>query len=178
MTPNTEELIRKEAILYLWDKVQGQFETQGVFMAAIFRRTDIPFTYNLATHNGEYLLLAHDISSDMNPKWTHKMSSITWNHMSADGQWNSWCLRFSPEDYPEICDMFVRCLWETLHQIPWAKIKEDEQRYVMSSNEDVEMKDASDEEDEEEEVLDELEVDKGMSACLLHSERCLNKIGV
>jgi pantothenate kinase len=62
-----------------------------------------------------------------------------------------------------MCELFVRCLWEALHQTPWEKIKEDEQRYVMSSNEDVEMKDVS-EEDEEDEVLNELEVDKGMSA--------------
>lgn len=163
MPSNTEELIKKEAILYLWDMTKGEFETQGIFMAAVLRHTNVPFRYSLATHNWEHLLLAHEISSNMNPKWTHKMLSITWNHMSANGSWSSWCLRFaSPEDYTEMCDMFVKCWWETLHQTPWTKIKEDEQRYVMSSTEDVEMKDVADEEDEEEEVLDELEVDKGV----------------
>ena len=157
-----ETLVSKEALLYLWDTPTAQFESQGVFTAIILRRTDAPFHYCLAAHNGEHLLLAHDFSSDMNPKWTHKMSSITWNNQSMNGQWNGWCLRFaSSEDYSEMCDMFIKCMWETLHQMPWGKIKEDEQRYVMSSNEDVDMKDVT-EEDEEEEVIDDLEVDKGM----------------
>ncbi|KAF5363817.1 hypothetical protein D9756_000435 [Leucocoprinus leucothites] len=160
MPDNTETLATKEAILYLWDIPNAQFESQGVFTAAIIRRTDVPFRYCLAAHNGEHLLLAHDFSPDMNPKWTHKMSSITWNHLSSDGQWNGWCLRFAtPEDYSEMSNTFIKCMWETLHQVPFEKMKEDEQRYVISSNEDVEMKDVS-EEDEEDEVADELEVDK------------------
>ena len=166
MTPivvpnNVETLASKEALLYLWDTPTAQFESQGVFTAIILRRTDVPFHYCLAAHNGEHLLLAHDFSSDMNPKWTHKMSSITWNNQSTNGQWSGWCLRFaSSEDYSEMCDMFIKCMWETLHQMPWGKMKEDEQRYVRSSNEDVEMKDVS-EEDEEAEVMDDLEVGKG-----------------
>ncbi|KAL9712921.1 Vacuolar import and degradation protein 27 [Leucoagaricus gongylophorus] len=160
MPNNIETLVSKEALLYLWDTPTAQFESQGVFTAIILRRTDAPFHYCLAAHNGEHLLLAHDFSSDMNPKWTHKMSSITWNNQSMNGQWNGWCLRFaSSEDYSEMCDMFIKCMWETLHQMPWGRIKEDEQRYVMSSNEDVDMKDVT-EEDEEEEVIDDLEVDK------------------
>lgn len=168
MPSNTEELVKKEAMLYIWDKSNGQFETQGIFMAAILRRTDVPFHYCLIAHNWDHILLAHDIGSDMNAKWTHKMTSITWNHLSSDGQWNSWCLRFaSPEDFAEMCNTFVRCSWEALHRTPWTKIKEDEQRYIMSSTEDVEMKDVS-EEDEEDEVLDELGVDKGVFAdCFL-----------
>lgn len=160
--PNAEEIVSKEAVLYLWDTTRAQFDTQGVFTASIYRRTDEAFNYSLAAHNGDYMLLAHRISSDMNPKWTHRMLSITWNHLNADGSGNSWCLRFATaEDYAEMSEVFVRCLWETLHQVSWEKIKEDEQRYVMSSTEDVEMKDVSDEENEEDEVLSELEVDKG-----------------
>lgn len=161
--PGTEELIQKEAILYLWDASQGQFENQGVLMASIVKRPDEPFSFYLTAHNDERLLLTHLISSNMNPKWTHRMLSITWNMLNADNTGGtSWCFRFaSEEDYTVMAEMFVRCLWETLHQTPWEKIKQDEQRYVMSSNEDVEMKDVSDEEDEEGEVLEELEVDKG-----------------
>jgi len=161
MPENVETLISKEALLYLWHTPTAQFESQGVFTAIILRRTDVPFHYCLAAHNGEHLLLAHDFSSEMNPKWTHKMSSITWNNQSTNGQWNGWCLRFaSSEDYSEMCEMFIKSMWETLHQMPWGKMKEDERKYVMSSNEDVEMKDVS-EEDEEAEVMDDLEVGKG-----------------
>ncbi|KXN89646.1 Vacuolar import and degradation protein 27, partial [Leucoagaricus sp. SymC.cos] len=159
--PNTQQLIIKEALLFVWNLAHEQFENHGVFMAAILKHTDAPFRYSLAAHNGDHWHLAHEITSYMNPKSTQKMWSITWNHAGADGVWAGWCLRFAnQEDYGEMSAMFVRCQWETLHQVPWEKMKEDEQRYVMSSNEDVEMKDVSDEETEEEEVLDELEVDK------------------
>ncbi|KAF9453087.1 VID27-domain-containing protein [Macrolepiota fuliginosa MF-IS2] len=159
-SPSTEEILTKEALLYLWDTANGQFDSQGVVMARILRRTDEAFNYWLSTNIDGNMLLAHQISSDMNPKWTHRMLSITWNNLNSDGSGSSWCLRFATEeDYSAMAGLFVQCLWETLHQVPWNKIKEDEQRYVMSSTEDVEMADVT-EDDEEEEVLDELEVDK------------------
>jgi hypothetical protein len=73
-------------------------------------------------------------------------------------------MQFATEaEYAEMSGVLKQCLWESLHQTPWGKMKEDEQKYVMSSTEDVVMKDVQneDEEQEEEEVLDELEVDKG-----------------
>ncbi|KAJ3559138.1 hypothetical protein NP233_g11340 [Leucocoprinus birnbaumii] len=160
MPNNVETLLSKESMLYRWNMDAAEFRSQGVFIASIVRRTDSAFHYILVLHNGEHLLLSHDFSSEMNPKWTHKMLSITWNHAGADGVWDGWCLRFaSEEDYSEMCNAFIKCMWETLHQVPFGKMKEDEQRYVMSSSEDVEMKDVS-EEDEEDEVADELEIDK------------------
>jgi hypothetical protein len=96
------------------------------------------------------------------------MSTITWNTYSSDRSGSSWCVLFATEaDYAAMGETLKQCLWETLHQTPWGKLKEDEQKYVMSSTEDVVMKDVQDEdeeeEEEEEEVLDELEVDKGQS---------------
>jgi len=56
-------------------------------------------------------------------------------------------------------------LWESLHQTSWAKIKGDEQDYVMRSanDEDVEMRDVGDESDDDEEVQAALDPDEGMS---------------
>lgn len=45
---------------------------------------------------------------------------------------------------------------------PSSLSQPDEQKYVLSANEDVEMRDVEDEEEEEEEVLSELDPDEGV----------------
>ncbi|KAF7775973.1 hypothetical protein Agabi119p4_4366 [Agaricus bisporus var. burnettii] len=160
---NTEVLVQNEALLFLWDATKAEFIEQGVVMAVIVRRTNELFNYALVAHDGTRMLLAHHVSSDMNPRWAHRMSTFTWNTYGSDRTGSSWCLQFASEaEYAEMSEALKRCIYETLHQTPWGKLKEDEQRYVMSSTEDVVMKDVQDEdeEDEEDEVLDELEVDK------------------
>lgn len=167
---NTEVLVQDEALLFLWDATKAEFIEQGVVMAVIVRRTNELFNYALVAHDGTRMLLAHHVSSDMNPRWAHRMSTFTWNTYGSDRTGSSWCLQFASEaEYAEMSEALKRCIYETLHQTPWGKLKEDEQRYVMSSTEDVVMKDVQDEdeEDEEDEVLDELEVDKGQSLITL-----------
>lgn len=160
--PNMEVLVSQEAVLYLYDFNTEMFENQGIVTAQIARQTDTKFTYWLTASTSSGVLLYHQISSEMNQRWSHKIFSLTWNHLEDDDTQRSWLFKFhNQEDFADILAMFTHCLWETLHQTSWAKAKPDEQKYIMSSTEDVEMKDIEeDEEDEEDEVLSELDPDE------------------
>lgn len=60
----------------------------------------------------------------MNQRWSHRMLSLTWNHMGEDGSHNSWLFRFgTQEDFAGILQTFSQSLWETLHRIQWGKAK-------------------------------------------------------
>ena len=42
----------------------------------------------------------------------------------GSSQPTSWLLRFSgAEEYKKVMNVFTKCLWETLHQVSWGKIK-------------------------------------------------------
>ncbi|KAF9009012.1 VID27 cytoplasmic protein-domain-containing protein [Cyathus striatus] len=140
------------------------FDNQGIVTARVLQQKDIGYTYWLTASAGRDVFLAHRIASEMNQKWSHKINSLTWNHLADDGSQSSWLLRFANnKDFGSILQIFTQCLWQTLHQTEWGKAKPEEQRYVLSSAEDVEMKDVSDDEDDEEEVISELDPDEEAS---------------
>ena len=69
-------------------------------------------------------VLAHQVSSDMNQRWSQKMSSLTWNHIEQSGTGYSWLFRFQSEEaYSAFLQAFTQCLWESLHQTTWGKAK-------------------------------------------------------
>ncbi|KIM90864.1 hypothetical protein PILCRDRAFT_811354 [Piloderma croceum F 1598] len=155
-------VIAQEAELHLWDMEQEEFELQGEVTAQIAQPTGVPFEYWLVASNSEGQELAHKITSEMNPRWSTKTLSITWNNFSDRNFASSWLFRFkSAEAYMLFKNAFTQVMWEGLHQTSWTKIKPDEQGYIISSNysEDVEMLDIEDEEDEEGEVDAELDAD-------------------
>jgi len=163
-TPSMETLMSSEAELYLWDPTNNSFHNQGILTASIMRRIGSGYEYWLtATHDTKHLL-AHMISDDMNQRFSHKMFTLTWNHVGEEGAQNSWLFRFGPDDFGPFLQKFTVCMWESLHQSQWAKAKTDEQHYVLSAvSEDVEMRDVEDEEEEEEEVVSELDPDEEAS---------------
>ncbi|KAF8076465.1 VID27 cytoplasmic protein-domain-containing protein [Lyophyllum atratum] len=162
-THSMDLLIAHEAELYLWDGENEDFINQGIVMAGIMRQANAPFQYRLTASNDSGILLAHKISQDMNQRFSHKMRSLTWNHQGDDGSQNSWLFRFKEEHLGDFLQKFSECLWETLHHMPWSKLKVEEQNYAISSNEDVEMLDVEDDEDEEDEVESELDPDEEAS---------------
>jgi len=101
----------------------------------------------------------------MNQRFSPKMLSLTWNHLGDDdNSQSSWLFRFHSEDnFGSALQTFTQCLWESLHQTPWGKIKPDEQNYVIRSNEDVEMMDVENEAADEDEVASELDPDEESS---------------
>ncbi|KAF8238735.1 VID27-domain-containing protein [Tricholoma matsutake] len=161
--PSMETSISLEAELYLWDGPNNSFINQGIVTASIMQRIGAGYEYWLTATRDTGLLLAHKVSDDMNQRFSNKMSTLTWNHLGDDGSQNSWLFRFGADDFALFLQKFTECLWESLHQTQWAKAKPDEQKYVLSANEDVEMRDVEDEEEEEEEVLSELDPDEEAS---------------
>jgi len=154
-------LISKDAQLFFWKKKEENFEPEGDVTANIVQRKGSDFEYWLTASNNEGQLLAHKISSEMNQRWSSRTQSLTWNHISDNNLQSSWLFRFVEEEaYGQFLSAFTQALWEGLHQTSWSKMKADEQAYVMSSNEDIEMQDV---EEEEEEVLSELDPDEERS---------------
>lgn len=115
--------ISAEAELYLWDPAQEQFENQGIVTAAIMQQTNSTFVYWLTASSSDGHLLAHRFSADMNQRFSHKMRSLTWNHLADDGSQRSWLFRFGEAEFGEFLNKFTQCLWETLHHAAWAKAK-------------------------------------------------------
>ncbi|KAK7061778.1 VID27 cytoplasmic protein-domain-containing protein [Favolaschia claudopus] len=151
-------LVEKEADLFFWDGEAGEFVEHGPVTAKLLQGTG--FESWLTASSGDDQLLAHKIADNMNQRWTSKMRSLTWNHLSDDQVMTSWVLRFRAlEDYEAFLQGFTQVLWETLYQTAWGKMKPEEQNYVRSANEDVEMQDVS-EEEEEDEIQSELEVEE------------------
>ncbi|KAK7060585.1 Vacuolar import and degradation protein 27 [Paramarasmius palmivorus] len=145
--------------LYHWDPV-GAIFVKEIEIDVDAQIMTMPGTYQFwvaaSTVKGPFSL--HLLKSTMNPLWSNRMNSFTWNFVKDDDTAESYLFKFPDEEaYVNYMHMFTRCAWESLHQSPWEKLKEEDKNYVMSSNtEDVEMKDVEDEEDEEA-VMEELD---------------------
>ncbi|EGO01947.1 hypothetical protein SERLA73DRAFT_166460 [Serpula lacrymans var. lacrymans S7.3] len=154
----------QEGEVYCYDYETAEFALsyEGIIIAKIVERTKGAFDYWLMVTTPEGELLAHPVSSDMNPKWSMRTLSLTWNHVLDNGTVSSWVIRFyEKESYEAFQQAFTISVWESLHKVPWGKIKADEQAYVMSSNnEDVEMRDVENEEEDEEEIASELDAEE------------------
>ncbi|KIK94690.1 hypothetical protein PAXRUDRAFT_827728 [Paxillus rubicundulus Ve08.2h10] len=153
-------LAKEQAYIFVWDLDVDGFTSlhDELLDAKIVERTSGDYNYWLVATSDAGDLIMHKIASDMNPRWSPKTHSLTWNH-NVESTYGSWAFQFtSKEAYDSFKAAFARASWETLHRTSWTKIKADEQAYVMSSTtEDVEMHDAEDEREDEEEVLSELD---------------------
>jgi hypothetical protein len=119
-------LLEEEVELYFWDVQNEDFRNDGIVTARITQQTNANFVYWLLASNDKGTILAHRVQSDMNQRFSHKMLSLTWNHLGEDFSQSSWLFRFhSQEDFAKAAQTFTQCLWETLHQLPWGKIKVD-----------------------------------------------------
>ena len=117
-------LFEAEAELYFWDTDVQEFRNEGIIKAQLFKQTDANYVYWLSASNDKGILLTHRIHSSMNQRFSHKMLSLTWNHFGDDNSQSSWLFRFhSEDDFGNALQTFTQCLWESLHQTPWGKIK-------------------------------------------------------
>ncbi|KAF6762262.1 VID27 cytoplasmic protein [Ephemerocybe angulata] len=138
------------------------FDHSGIVTAQIVRGGS-GYDYYLSAATSDGHLLLHKIASELNQRCSKKMRTLTWNHMGDNGVGHSWLFRFeNDEDYQAFISTFMSCLWETTNQTSWAKIKADEQDYVMRSanDEDVEMKDVEDSDEDEDAVQSALDPDE------------------
>ena len=117
-------LFEAEAELYFWDTDVQEFRNEGIIKARLFKQTNANYVYWLSASNDKGILLTHRIHSSMNQRFSPKMLSLTWNHFGDDNSQSSWLFRFhSEDDFGNALQTFTQCLWESLHQTPWGKIK-------------------------------------------------------
>jgi hypothetical protein len=117
-------LFEAEAELYFWDTEVQEFRNDGIINAQLFKQTNANYVYWLTASNDKGILLTHRIHSSMNQRFSPKMLSLTWNHLGDDNSQSSWLFRFhSEENFQNALKTFTQCLWESLHQTPWGKIK-------------------------------------------------------
>lgn len=118
-------LVSVPAELYLFNREQGFFVKQGDIAALIMQPPSAStYEYWLVAYLDGETLFAHRISSDMNQRWSSKVTSFTWNHESESGLQKSWCLRFGSEvDMAAFQATFTKAMWETLNNYPWEKAK-------------------------------------------------------
>lgn len=114
-----------EVYFFSWDlEVDGFVSAHDdVLDAKIIERTSGDYTYWIVAACNEGDLIMHKIASDMNPRWSQQTHSLTWNY-NLGGTYGSWAFQFtSPEEYKSFKAAFTRAAWETLHRIPFTKIK-------------------------------------------------------
>jgi len=124
-------LFEKKAELYFWDVDEDGFRNDGIVMAKILKQdnANCDYVYWLTASN-DGMILAHRITLAMNQRFSHKMRSLTWNHMGENNTQSSWVFRFAEEkDFASVVQIFTQCQWETLHQISWSKAKVEEQNH-------------------------------------------------
>ncbi|RXW24724.1 hypothetical protein EST38_g1161 [Candolleomyces aberdarensis] len=153
--PGARSVITMEARFFRWNFEIEEFDNNGIVNAQILKKSDSSYQYYLVAATSAGPLLTHEISSEMNQRCSRKMKTLTWNYVSAGNHQSSWLFMFeSQDDYQTFVQAFNTCLYESLHQTPWTKVKPEDQDYVMRSinDEDVEMRDVQDEDEDEDEV--------------------------
>jgi len=118
-------VVEGDAQFFEWDlEVDGFVSAyDGVLHAKVVERTSNDYNYWLVATSEEGDLIMHKIASDMNPRWSPKTQSLTWNYFN-NGSYESWALQFtSNEAYENFKTAFARASWETLHRTPFNKIK-------------------------------------------------------
>lgn len=122
--PGARSIISIEARFYRWNFEIEEFDNNGIVNAQILKNSDSSYEYYLVAATSAGPLLAHEISSDMNQRCSRKMKTLTWNYVSAANHQSSWLFMFdSEEDYQAFIQAFNSCLYESLNQTPWARVK-------------------------------------------------------
>ena len=161
-------LHRAEGELYLFDVDVETFVVQSNKVTIDIAEGGT-YDYWLIVRNESVPFISVPLDSEMIPRMHGEQRAFMFTFTSAGGEdaestSNTWCVKFAEdEEFIKWKDAFTRYMWEGRNQIGWAKAKADDQRYIESAYDDVEMEDVSgredgdpDEEDEEDEAEDTL----------------------
>ncbi|KAG9009287.1 hypothetical protein FRB90_008452 [Tulasnella sp. 427] len=149
-----------KAELLTFDYEADAFRSEGDdYDAQIVLADHGNFVYYIVVRDESTPWCAHELTSQLNCKWSKKYTSFRWNYWGPP--MTAWCIRFpTDEAYEEFKDMVGRCLWENNNGVSWESAKKEDTAYVEQAyhDQDVEMADAyPNEEDEEEAVEDALQ---------------------
>ena len=119
---NLDTLLSSEAELYFWDLDKNEFAHQGIVTANILQLKGA-YQFWIAATVDEKPILAHEITANMNQRFSTKLLSITWNYIAGD-ECSSWLFRFTDKEaYDSFYTAFGQCLWQNVNQEPWEKVK-------------------------------------------------------
>ena len=148
---------------YLFDVDVETFVVQDASVIAEIRSGGV-FDYWLVIRDHKKIaFISVPLDSEMVPRLHEAERAFMFSFNSAEsGTSSTWCVKFAEqEQFVSWKAAFTQYMWEGRNKMSWAKAKADEQRYIGSQYEDVEMEDVEGREagdSEEEEVEDESDV--------------------
>ncbi|KAI9028570.1 VID27 cytoplasmic protein-domain-containing protein [Hyaloraphidium curvatum] len=153
--PVGSSVVKAAGDLYQFDPRVNQFHLRVRNVTAEIQKVD-KFKFWFSVMAGDKGLISQAVEQRMNPVFSHEHLSFVWCYFDEDNQIWSWSIRFNDAtNETAFREMFGQCLWETLNESSFAKVKSDEQKYILDGyRDDVEMEDnfydLADEEDERE----------------------------
>ena len=151
-----ETYSREIAELHLYDFESGVFVTQDQAVEAVVMDLG-NWNYWLKVSNKSRTWISRSIEDDLNPVFNFEYLSTIFNVYGSDSSAYSWLLRFKDQaELENFQQGLMQALWEHNNQVKWAKLKDNDQDYILEAFKDLEMTDA-DENVEEEEESDEEE---------------------
>ncbi|KFY82308.1 hypothetical protein V500_10636 [Pseudogymnoascus sp. VKM F-4518 (FW-2643)] len=146
-----EVLAKEGAELHLFDFTSGSFILQDDEVTAIVSEVG-QWEYWLEITGKDKTWLGQPVVADINPVFNFEYLSFIFNHFTEDGSAYSWLLRFkNTETITRFQEGLMQALWEQLNELKWNRQKEQDQDYITTAFQDLEMTDAQDEVEEEEE---------------------------
>jgi hypothetical protein len=142
---------REVAELHLYDFESGLFRTQDSAVEAVVMDLG-KWSYWLKISTKNRTWISRSIEDDLNPVFNFEYLSAIFNVYGSDHSAYSWLLRFKEHTQLENFQQgLMQALWEHNNQVKWAKLKDDDQDYILEAFKDLAMEDADPNEPEEEE---------------------------
>lgn len=148
----SQAMIVVKASLHLFDQKSNAFvpKVEDVDVRVVQIGT---YKYWLSVSQADKPLIAQLLEPSMNPVFNKEHSAFIWNYYEGS-QVYSWLLQFpDKQNLEDFKEMFGRCIFETLNEMPFSKFEKGDQDYVINAfEEDTEAQEAdlSDEEQDEE----------------------------
>ena len=155
-------LHRETGEMYLFDVEVETFVVQAPVVIAEIAEGG-PYDYWLVVRQDGVAFISVPLDSEMVPRLHEAERAFMFTFTSTvEGTSSTWCVKFAEdEQFNNWKAAFTQYMWEGRNKMSWAKAKADEQRYIGSIYEDVEMEDVEgqdDEQPEEEDLEDESDV--------------------
>jgi hypothetical protein len=150
-----ETYSRETAELHLFDFDSSAFVRQEQAVEAVVMDLG-NWNYWLKITGQSRSWIGRSVEDDINPVFNFEYLSAIFNVYHADQSAYSYLLRFKDQAQLERFQQgLMQALWEHNNQLRWAKLKEDDQEYVLDAFKDLVMDDVPEEPEEEEDEAEE-----------------------
>jgi VID27 N-terminal region/VID27 C-terminal WD40-like domain/VID27 PH-like domain len=149
---------RESAELHLFDFESGTFVLQDQVVESVVMDLGNWNYWIKITGQNSKSWVGRPVEDDMNPVFNFEYLSAIFNVYGTDNSAYSWLMRFKDNTHLENFQQgLMQALWEHNNQVKWAKLKSNDQDYVLEAFQDLTMEDAEDIPEEEEESEEEPE---------------------